>query len=109
MSFYNQQISLPFWKPIYFDNFIGEIHQEFGTSRPIKILKDNYLQYVFYDASLLNSDELIIVISFIKNEDSADMSFIAGNEITKWFDWDLTTETKIIKKYKDKMSSLIVR
>ena len=107
MPLYNQQLLLPAWKPIFFDHFIAEIWKEFGTSKPIKVINDNFTQYIFYDASIFNSDQLIIVVTFIKNDNKTNLSFIAGNEIVKWFDWDLSTESNVVSRYRDKFISLL--
>jgi hypothetical protein len=99
MPLYNRIIKIEEWKPIYYSYFIDELWKKFGTSKPNKLNNENVIQFVFIDASFLNNDQLIVMFSFLKGIDGNYLTFIAGNESIKWFDWDLTTESIIIKKY----------
>ena len=99
MALYNRQLKLEGWKPVYYHALIDRIWNDFGTSKPNKVINNNFIQSIFCDASLLNNDQIIIVISFFKCESVNWMTFMAGNEITQWFDWDLSTESITMKKY----------
>lgn len=107
MPIYKNKLSIQNWKPIYFNSIIESLRVKFGCGEFERLYGENYIQVTFYDSNMLNADKLVVTLTFIKIETGCDFTFFAASDYINIFDWDISTESNVIKKYLEYLTAML--